>query len=78
MELRLSLLCAFVFILMVSLKYILLYMVDVSSQFVCVQYKQEAVVAMQLYIQIFGSLLSAKLKENARKSACQNSGSVDR
>lgn len=73
-----SLLCAFVFILLVSLKYILLYMDDVRSQFVYVQYKQEVVVAMQLYIQVFGSLLSAILKENARKSASKNSGSADR
>lgn len=51
---------------------------DVRSQFVYVQYKQEVVVAMQLYIQVFGSLLSAILKENARKSASKNSGSADR
>lgn len=73
-----SLLCAFVFILIVSLKYIPLYTDDVSSQFVYVQYKQEVVVAMQLYIQIFGTLLSAKLKENARKSALKNTVCVDR
>lgn len=78
MELRMSLLCAFVFILIVSLKYIPLYTDDVSSQFVYVQYKQEVVVAMQLYIQIFGTLLSAKLKENARKSALKNTVCADR
>lgn len=73
-----SLLCAFVFILIVSLKYIPRCMVDVRSQFAYVQYKQEVAVAMQLYIQNSGSLLSGVLKENVRKSASKNSGSADR
>lgn len=78
MELRMSLLWAFVFILIVSLKYIPLYRDVVRSGFVYVQYKQEAVVAMQLYVQNFGSLFSATQKENERKSASKNSSSADR
>lgn len=78
MESGMSLLCAFVFILIVSLKYIPRCMVDVRSQFAYVQYKQEVAVAMQLYIQNSGSLLSGVLKENVRKSASKNSGSADR
>lgn len=78
MELRLSSLCAFVFILIVSLKYVPLYVGDVKSQFVYVHCKQETVVAMWLYIWVFRSLLSAILKENVRKILSKNSGSADR
>lgn len=78
MELRLSSLCAFVFILMVSLKYVPLYVGDVRSQFVYVQCKQEAIVTMRLYIWVFRSLLSAILKENVRKIISKNSGYAGR
>lgn len=56
----------------------ILYMDVAGSEFVSVQYKQDLVVAMQLYVGIFGSLLSATLKEKVRNTASKNSGSADR
>lgn len=55
------------FILIVSLQCILLCVDDVRSPFVYIQHKQEIVVAMQLYSQVFESLLSDTLNENTRK-----------
>lgn len=67
MELRVSLLCELLFILIVSLNCILVGTNDVRSPFVYIQHKQEIVAATQLYSQVFESLLSATLNENTRK-----------
>lgn len=77
MELRVSLLCELLFILIVSLKCILLCVDDIRSPFLYVQHKQEIVVATQLYSQVFESLLSATLNENSRKIPSKSSASAN-